>query len=358
MTNWMSKLTKNFGQIAADVARPVDQVVKLPSPSLNYVVGNGGLTKGKLACLVGPESGGKSLLSQLIFIQLQKDNPDGICILFDTEYSFNPSWFEKLGGDLSRLVVRQSNDPLKIFDYIEGEMKEMMQEGAPIIGICIDSIKNIRYPKDIKDKSTKMVMGGGGASYLGSALKGTIPVIREFNITTLFVQQVYDEMDEYKKMSNPFVVPDGRALKHACDYMLEITRVDSKAGRLENGKNIYGGDQQIGHKVRIKNRKNRLGAPFRVGEFWLSYTEGIINQHEEIFDLASSLGVLSKPNMMTYEFMGQTFRGKDACKEAIKNDPKLAMAIEDACNSAGDEATKSRNLELGFEEDVSAEGLV
>jgi recombination protein RecA len=356
MSNWAAKLTKSFGKIAEEMPKPTDEIVTLPSPSLNYVVGNGGITRGKVACLFGPESGGKSLLMQLIFIQLQKDNPDGLCILFDTEYSFNPVWFKKLGGDTDRLIVRQSNDPLKIFDYIEGEMLEMLQDGAPIVGIGIDSVKNIRYPKDMKDKSTKVVMGGGGASYLGSALKGVIPVIRDHNLTTVFVQQVYEEMDEYKKMSNPYIVPDGRALKHACDYMLEVTRVDTKKGRIEEGKNIYGGDQQIGHKVRVKNKKNRVGAPFRVGEFSLSYTKGIINQHEEIFDLSTSLGVVDRPNNMTYEFNGKSFKGKDNFKEAIKNDPKLAADLEAACMSANDEATEARNESIGLsvEDDVSS----
>ena len=133
---WMAKLAKDVGAIAADMPSPSDSVVKLPSPSLNWVVGNGGVAKGKAITLYGPESGGKSLIMQLILIQLLKDNPEGMCILFDAEYSFNPDWFRKLAGFsldpmeafnaediVSRLIVRQTNDPLKIFDYIEGEMQ-------------------------------------------------------------------------------------------------------------------------------------------------------------------------------------------------------------------------------------------
>jgi len=292
---WMSQLTKGVAQAAADLPKPSDHVVKLPSPSLNWVVGNGGLTLGKAVCFYGPESGGKSFLAQLLMIQLQKDFPEGICIWFDAEFSFNPEWFAKLGGDLDRMIVKQTNDPLEIFDYIEKDLQVLLEDGCPVVGMAIDSVKSIRYPKDIKEKSTKLTMGGGGASYLGSALKGVLPVIRKYSITTALVQQVYEEMDEYKKKNNPYLVPDGRALKHFCDYMLEVVRIDTKDGRVEKGMNIYGGAAQVGHKVRVRGKKNRVGAPFRASEFTLTYTSGITNIGEEVYDLAKSLKVIKHP---------------------------------------------------------------
>jgi recombination protein RecA len=372
----MAKLAKDVGKIATDMASPTDEVVKLPSPSLNWVVGNGGISKGKAVCLFGPESGGKSLLMQLTLIQLLRDNPEGFCVLFDAEYSFNPDWFRKLAGFscddeesiVSRLIVRQSNDPLKIFDYIEGEMQELIQDGCPIVGIGIDSVKSIRYPKDIKSQSTKMVMGGGGASYLGSALKGLVPVIRDNGITTILVQQVYEEMDEYKKMSNPYIVPDGRALKHFCDYMLEVTRIDTKAGRIEEGKNIYGGAQQVGHVVRVRGKKNRVGAPFRAGQFSLSYTEGVINVGEELFELGKSLGVVYHP---VNEETGKTnvqmwqvgdhppIRGEANMMKWVVQNQNIQDEIEKACYVINDEAKiAKRNEELGYtDEDLNSKIL-
>lgn len=367
---WMAKLAKDVGKLATDVPSPTDHVTKLPSPSMNWVVGNGGITKGKALCLFGPESGGKSLLMQLVLIQMMIDDPEGFCILFDAEYSFNPDWFKKLIASqgvsdvdqvASRLIVRQTNDPLKIFDYIEGEMQEMVQDGCPVIGLAIDSVKSIRYPKDIKDKSTKMVMGGGGASYLGSALKGVLPVIRENNITTVLVQQVYEEMDEYKKMSNPYIVPDGRALKHFCDYMLEVTRIDTKAGRIEEGKNMYGGAQQVGHIVRVRGKKNRVGAPFRAGQFALSYTGGIVNVAEEIFELAKSLGVVYHPvnpdtgkiNNQYWKFGNyDQIRGEANTLEWVKENPDIQKEIMEACyNVDNQEILEKRNKDLGYSDD-------
>lgn len=354
---WMSQLTKSFGQAAADMPRPSAKVVALASPSLNWVVGNGGITYGKIACFYGGESSGKSLLAQLTVAQLQRDNPGGICVWFDAEFSFNPDWALKLGVDLDRLIVRQTNNPVQIFDWIAGEMNEMLQDGCPIVGLVVDSVKAIRYPRDHKKESTAQVQGGSGAAYLGSAFKMIIPVIRTHNIPMILVQQVYEEMDQYKKMNNPYIVPDGRALKHACDYMLEVSRVDTKDGRVEDGKNIYGGAQQIGHKVRVKGKKNRLGAPYRCGEFTLDYTKGIVNIGEEVFNLAKTLGVIYHPtnpdtgktNMQMWQFSNYPpVRGEESMEKWVVNNPQYHAEIMAQCGAVDDDAVSARNSELGI----------
>src|SRR5690606_23107027 len=154
-----------------------------------------------------------------------------------------------------------------------------LQEGAPIRGIVIDSIKAIRYPKEANMKqTTDQKMGGTGASYLPSTLKLVIPVIAEYNLLTFFIQQVTMEIDPMKALRNPYVITEGRALKHAADIMLEIVKLDTKAGVLEAAeKNIHGGAQQTGHKVRIKVKKNRLGAPARTAQFTYHYDNGIVD---------------------------------------------------------------------------------
>jgi recombination protein RecA len=343
---WMSELTKDFGVIAADLPDPAAKVIKMPSPSLNWAVGNGGLIEGKNVLLFGPESGGKSLILQLIIAEVQKNDPEAIAILCDAEFSFNKTWFAKLGGDNSRLILRQTNDPIKIFDYanMEGEMHEKLQEGAPIKVFAIDSVKSIRYPKDIRE-TTKMVMGGGGASYLGSALKGVLPVIRQFNVTSLMVQQVYEEMDEYKKMRNPWIIPDGRALKHFNDYMLQVEKIELKKGIIMEGKDMVGSDQQVGHKIRVKCKKNRTGAPYRTAELSLRYDTGIVDVGNELFELAKSLGVIYHPttergtvNTQMWQFEDHDpIRGEENVREWVLNDKKIQSEIYDKCISIDNE---------------------
>ncbi len=352
---WMSKLTSDFGKVAADIPRPTDKVIPLASPSMNWAIGNGGLTVGKAICFYGGESGGKSLIMQLTLIEIQKQEPDAICVLFDAEYSFNPDWFKKLGGDLERLYIRQTNDPVKIFDYISGEMLEMIQDGCPIRAIAIDSVKAIKYPKDMKKVSTDLTMGGGGASYLGSALKHVTPVIRENNITCVLVQQVYEEMDQYKKMRNPFIVPDGRALKHFCDYMAQVDKLETKDNILESGENIHGGAAQIGHKVRVKFKKNRVAAPYRTAQFTLDYDHGIVDTGNELFDLAKSLNIVYHPvnpetgkeNVQMWKFGDlEPIRGEANMRAAVLSSKKVQAEIVLACNTASDAQVSVRNDEM------------
>ncbi len=341
MSKWMSKLTADFGAVAEDLNAKLPPVVPTRSPSLNWALANGGFQPGKVAVLYGPESAGKSLLAMMAVADEQKKDKDAIFIWFDAEFSFNLPLFIKIGGDPKRLIVRKSNDPLKIFDYIGGEMLEALQEGAPIRGIVIDSIKAIRYPKESNMKqTTDQKMGGTGASYLPSTLKLVIPVIAEYNLLTFFIQQVTMEIDPMKALRNPYVITEGRALKHAADVMLEIVKLDTKNGVVESGENIHGGAQQTGHKVRIKVKKNRLGAPARSAQFTYHYDQGIIDTATEIFELGKSLGVVYHPvNPETGKVNAQMWaigdhdpvRGEANMLAEVKASKSLQEEIMNAC---------------------------
>src|ERR1035437_1097465 len=341
MSKWMSKLTNDFGVVAAQLNKSALPVVPTRSPSLNWATAIGGFQPGKISVLYGPESAGKSLLAMMAVADNQKSDPEAIFIWFDAEFSFNLSLFIKIGGDPKRLIVRKSNDPLKIFDYIGGEMLEALQEGAPIRGIIIDSIKAIRYPKETNMKqTTDQKMGGTGASYLPSTLKLVVPVIAEFNLLTFFIQQVTMEIDPMKALRNPYVITEGRALKHAADLMLEIIKLDTKAGIVESGETISGAAQQTGHKVRVKVKKNRLGIPARMAQFTSHYDHGIIDTGGEGFELAKSLGVIFHPvstttgkeNTMMWQFgTYDAIKGEDNMKAVVVASKKIQDEIMQAC---------------------------
>jgi len=344
-TKWMSKITKDFGVVASNMKKKEPLVVPSLSPSLNWATARGGYVPGKINIMFGPESAGKSLLAMMGIIQQQKMDKDALSIWFDAEFAFNIDLFIKLGGDTSRLAIRKSNDPLKIFDYIGGELLEMLQEGAPIKAIAIDSIKSIRYPKDHKKQTTDQTMGGSGAPYLTSALKLVIPVVAEFELLTFFIQQVSMQLDPMKAMRNPYILPDGLALKHAGDLMLEITKVETKAGIMESGETITGSAQQVGHKIRVKVKKNRMGIPARVAQFSLDYEKGIVNIGEEVFELAKSLGAIyhpvshetgkANPQMWQYGSYPPV-RGEANIKKMVEDDKRLQDEIIATCNSYKD----------------------
>jgi recombination protein RecA len=351
-SKWLSKLEGDYAKVASNMTKPSENVISIGSPSFNFMVGNGGITEGKAVCLYGGESSGKSLIAQLILVEIQKKYPDSIQIVIDAEFSFNPVWFKKLGGDLDRLLVKQTNNPVEIFDWLCSDVHDMLKEGAPINGLMIDSVKAIQYPGDIKKVSTDLSMGGAGAKYLGPALKGLLPIVRTYNITTLLIQQVYEEMDQYKKMNNPYIVPDGRALKHWSDYMLQVDRVDTKAGRIEEGETMVGSSHQVGHKVRVKGKKNRVGAPYRVAEFSLRYTEGIVDTENEIYELAKSMDIITHPinpdtgktNVQMWSFRNYPpVRGEANIKTFITSDPKILKEAYDDCLSADEDKVAIRN---------------
>lgn len=337
----MSKLVSDFGTVADDLQTKLEPVVPTRSPSLNWATAIGGFQPGKVSVLYGPESSGKSLLAMMSVADYQKRDPESIFIWFDAEFSFNLPLFKKVGGDASRLVVRKTNDPLKIFDYIGGEMLEMLQEGAPIKGIIIDSIKAIRYPKESNMKqTTDQKMGGTGASYLPSALKLVVPVIAEHNLLTFFIQQVTMEIDPMKALRNPYIITEGRALKHAADLMLEIVKLDTKNGVLESGETITGAAQQTGHKVRIKVKKNRLGTPARMAQFAYHYDKGIVDTASEIFELGKSLGIIYHPknpetgkdNIQMWQFSNYpAIRGEANMKTFVLENRSVQDEIVRAC---------------------------
>lgn len=362
VNKWMSKLTKDFAKSAADLKTVTTIPIPSWSPSLNWATTVNGFTPGKVSILYGAESCGKSMLAMMGIIQLQKQDPEAIAIWFDAEFSFNVKMFEKLGGDAERLVVRKSNDPLTIFDYLGGEVKEMLQDGAPIKAIVIDSIKSIRYPKDVRKQTTDMIMGGSGSQYLGSALKMIIPVIAEYNLLTFFIQQVTAQLDPMKALRNPYVISEGHALKHAADLMLEISRVDSKKGSIESGETITGAAAQVGHMVRIKVKKNRLGAPARQAQFTFHYDRGVINTEEEVYELAKSLGVVFHPknpdtgkeNVMMWQFANNPpVRGDAAMRQLVITNKDLRSQILASCHNHKDVSVSVDAN--GFVEDMEAD---
>jgi len=340
MSKWMSKLSNDFGVLVEALKKEVPAAIPSPSPSLNWATTIGGFQPGKIHVMYGAESSGKSALSMMAIIEMQKRDPEAIALWFDAEFSFNAGLFEMLGGDTKRIRVKKTNDPLQIFDFIGRDVLEALQEGAPIKAIVVDSIKAIRYPKDHKKQTTDQTMGGSGAPYLPSAIKLILPVIAEYNILTCFIQQVSMQLDPMKALRNPYVLPDGTALKHAADLMFEVSKLDTKAGTIEGGSTIAGGNAQIGHKVRVKIKKNRLGAPARVAQFDFSYEKGIVNQALEIFELGKALGIIhhpvneltNRPNNQMWQFGSyDPIRGEENTKHWVVSNKKIQDEIMEAC---------------------------
>lgn len=350
------KSLKNFGLAQLNSYTRNTEVISINSHSLNWAVGNNGIIEGSKVLFYGPEQSGKSTVIDLSVIALlnKYNTPNDIAIKFDTEFAtIGSDFYEKLGGDPTRYLVKPTNDPLDIFDWTKSELPKLFESGINVRAIVIDSIRGISFPKDIKEKTTDANrMGGTGASYLPGAFKLILPVLYKYKTTLFMVQQVQEEMDQYKKARWPWILPDGRSLKHNSDYMIQVERIESKESLQKDDKESFGTEVVSGHKIKAKIKKNRTAAPFRTAMFTLDFNKGIVGQGEELFELAKGLGVIHHPYdsktgeiaIQMWEYgNNQPIRGEENMKQWVLSNPDKHDEIYKACCSATNEAIEKHN---------------
>lgn len=325
----LSKLQKDADKLVMGY-RP-EWVAQFPSPGVNYLFGKTqGMKAGYTTLLYGPPKSGKSLLAFAAAGQLHKDDPDAIVLHFDSEFRDNSdTWAKVFGIDKKRFVTFQTNQPTDIFDYIANDVKAMLQEGENIKMIIIDSLAMIQYPKEAnKESSVNMVIGDAG-SYLSGAMKMIIPVIRQFKVALLMCQHVRMNMDPNSAKYRPWIIPGGMALKHSVEYWILATKIDSKdtkkfdSGRKDGSSN----EIQTGHSIRVKMEENSMGPQNRAVEIALSYVNGLVDQHEEIANLAVNMGIVDRPNNLTYIVGDKKWTGFNNFASAVKADEELQREL-------------------------------
>jgi RecA/RadA recombinase len=292
----------------------VHQRIFLQPPSLNWALGGGQWT-GYTTCYYGPEGSGKSLLSHMGAAAAQQMDPEAIATIITTER--RPPNIKKLaalGVDPKRLMIRQCNTIHDVFDWIASKESKftnsdgkkggpglayMLAQGAPVNYLVIDSIKGLRGPKELGSKSSEDHIMGDISFFLNPALRKILDVIRDNNICTTFVQQVNMNMDtnEVKYQNIKYTIPSGQALKHFCETMCLVERLNTKAHKLLNDemKLIRDIPMTEGHTIRVKVQKANLDYPFREAEFRINYNKGIVDTGLEVAKLGVGLGVIQHP---------------------------------------------------------------
>lgn len=326
---WLSQLKRDEDKLRE--GEKDAWIAQFPSPGVNYLFGKTqGMKAGYTALIYGPPKSGKSLLAFAAAGQLHKDDPEAIVLHFDTEYRDNvDTWVNAFNIDKDRFVTRQSNNPVEIFDYIANQVLAMLQEGAPIKMIIIDSLAMISYPKESnRDQTTDHVMGDA-ASYLGPAIKLIIPVVRKYKIATILCQHVRDNMDPNSAKYRPYVIPGGKAMKHSVEYWMLVTKVESKdTKKFDSGrKDGSGNDIQTGHTIRVKMEENSMGPQNRSAEVALVYSKGIVDQYEEIATLAVNMNIISRPNNLSYIYGDKKWQGFNNFALAVQADEELQREL-------------------------------
>jgi len=320
-----------------------EYVIRSPSPSFNFIFGNGhGLPAGYSMLMFGPPKGGKSVISNAMIGQLHQDDPDAWAIKFNTEFREGGQLDAKTAAmwkiDPSRYVCYETNKPDEIFDRIERDFAAMAQDhDMKLKLVIIDSLTNIQGRRGMNADTIMTQQIGDNALTIQEGLKRILPIQRQLGFGLIMTVHVRAQMDIAEQMrGNKVRMAASFGAQHMGEYNVYVEPNRSKEGKQdelgrsfvnENVEDLNGKGEKMGHKIRVKMVDSSLGPKERTGEFTLDYHKGIINVHEEVFRLGVGWGIIQKPNNITYGWNGENYRGKPAMLEALRTNPKMCEDI-------------------------------
>lgn len=312
------------------------EAISTGSANLDEAIGIGGIPMGRITQLAGQESSGKTMLALSCIREYLNQNPENTALFIDAEYTYDPAWAKKQGVDVDRVMVIKTNDAKAIFEGLVGKVKvnsvtkKVTKSMRGILDhiidgsdpkfknlglIVLDSIAVLNTPLEISADIGKANMAPI-PRFLSTELKKLTPVIAQANVAFIGINQVRVNLGQM--FGDPSTSPGGKALKHACSLMINMAPVFSSDSVIKNSE----GDK-IGHTVRAKIQKNKVGAPFKQAEYKVEYEKGIVNQHEEIFDLSIKYNLIQRPNNQSYIVDGEKIRGREAALKAFCENESL-----------------------------------
>jgi recombination protein RecA len=294
------------------------EVIPSGSLSLDLALGVGGLPRGRVIEIFGPEGGGKTTVSLHAVAEAQKKG--GVAAFIDAEHALDPVYAKKLGVDVNNLLISQP-------DYGEQalEIAETLIRSGAIDIIVVDSVAALVPKKEIEGEMGDAQVGLQ-ARLMSQALRKLTAVISKSKTSMIFINQLREKIGIM--FGNPETTPGGRALK-----FYSSVRLDVRAGE-----KIKDGDKIIGSRVRVKVVKNKVAPPFRQASFVLIHGEGLLRE-ADILDQAIALGIAQKSGAWySYggEKLGQGFEGTiNYLKENVKIANKIESEVRKAITAAG-----------------------
>ena len=307
----MAQIERAYGEGSimrlGENAGVVVDAIPTGSLSLDIALGIGGVPKGRIIEIYGPESSGKTTLALHIVAEAQKRG--GEVAFIDAEHALDPSYARALGVDIDSMLISQPDTGEQGLEICEA----LVRSGA-IDVVVVDSVAALVPRAEIEgDMGDSHV--GLLARLMSQALRKLAGSIAKTNCIVIFINQLREKVGVM--YGNPEVTTGGRALKFYASVRIDVRRVEA----LKNGGEV------IGNRTRAKIVKNKVSPPFREAEFDIMYGEGI-SKWGELVDLAVKLDILQKSG--SWFSMGETRlgQGRDAVKEYLKNNPELADRIE------------------------------
>jgi len=310
----LSQIEKQFGKGSVmrmgDVAavRDID-VVSTGSLALDIALGCGGLPRGRIVEIYGPESSGKTTLTLEVIAQAQKTG--GVAAFVDAEHALDPVYAEKIGVNLDELLVSQPDTGEQAL-----EIADMLVRSGGVDVVVIDSVAALTPKAELEGEMGDSHMGLQ-ARLMSQALRKLTANIKRSNTLVIFINQI--RMKIGVMFGNPETTTGGNALKFYASVRLDIRR----SGAIKNG------DEVIGNETRVKVVKNKVAPPFRVADFEILYGEGV-SREGELIDLGVSHDIVQKSGSW-YSYGGDRIgQGKDNVRIYLKEHPEVAAAIEAA----------------------------
>lgn len=312
LKNAMKQIEKDYGKgsimrLGDASAKMNVEVIPTGILPLDIALGVGGVPRGRIIEIYGPESSGKTTVTLHMIAQAQKMG--GIAAFIDAEHALDPIYAKKLGVDIDNLLVSQPDTGEQALEIAEA----LVRSGAIDI-IVIDSVAAL-VPKaeiegDMGDSHVGLL-----ARLMSQAMRKLTGVLSKSRTTAIFINQIREKVGVM--YGNPETTTGGRALKFYSSVRLDVRRVDS----------VKQGSEVVGNHTRVKVVKNKVAPPFRQCEFDIMYGEGV-SRVSSLIDIAADLEIINKSGSW-YSYNGNRLgQGKDTVKELLRNDPNLLAELE------------------------------
>ena len=308
----LAQIQKQFGKGAVmklgdDSARMNIEAISTGSMSLDLATGIGGVPKGRIIEVFGPESSGKTTLTLHIIAEAQKQG--GRAAFIDAEHALDPEYARNLGVDVDELLVSQP-------DYGEQalEIAEMLVRSGAVEIVVVDSVAAL-VPKHEIDGAMGDATVGLQARLMSQALRKLAGVINKTNTTIIFINQLREKIGVM--FGNPETTTGGRALKFFSSMRIDVRKVES----------IKSGDQILGSRTRAKIVKNKVAPPFKQAEFDIMYGKGI-SKSGDVLDCAVDAKIIEKAGSW-YSFDGNRIgQGRENVKKYLEENPDVLDQVE------------------------------
>ncbi|HEX4984847.1 MAG TPA: recombinase RecA [Burkholderiales bacterium] len=308
----LSQIEKQFGKGSImrlgehDVARDI-QVVSTGSLGLDLALGIGGLPRGRIVEIYGPESSGKTTLTLSVIAQMQKLG--GTAAFIDAEHALDPQYAQKLGCNISELLISQPDNGEQAL-----EIADMLVRSGSVDVVVIDSVAALTPKAEIEGEMGEPQMGLQ-ARLMSQALRKLTANIKRSNTLVIFINQI--RMKIGVMFGNPETTTGGNALKFYASVRIDIRRIGS----------IKKGEEVVGSETRAKVVKNKVAPPFRQAEFDILYGEGI-SLEGELIELGVLYRIIEKSGAWYSYGKDRIGQGKDNTREFLKEHPDVAKEIE------------------------------